>query len=172
MVAQIVGTLLSIPLIYSFMYTFEYGLQGIPIAQFIQSVIVLATTVIYTFCNPEAQKVWQPYDIEVFRGWGEYLSVSAPATLMICAEWWAFEALTVLAGMLSVLELAAQTMCLSMIGVLFMVSVGLQQATGALIGNSIGANNVALANRFFSLTLKITLSLNLVVAVAIVLLRS
>lgn len=107
MVASLAGILISIPLIYLFMYTFDYGLCGIPIAQGLSSVIELGTTVIYTFCKPEARRVLQPYDFEVFRGWGEYLSVSAPATLMICAEWWAFEVLIILAGRLGLLELAA-----------------------------------------------------------------
>ena len=107
MVAGIVGTLLSIPLIHLCMYTFDYGLTGLPMAQGITTGIGLLVVIVYTFCKPETRQVLQPYDCEVFRGWGEYLKVSIPAAVMICAEWWAFEALTVMAGFLGVLELAA-----------------------------------------------------------------
>ena len=65
------------------------------------------TSIIYTLCKPETRRVLQPYTCEVFRGWSEYIKVSAPATLMICAEWWAFELLTVIAGRLGTHELAA-----------------------------------------------------------------
>jgi len=67
----------------------------------------------------------QPYDCEAFRGWGEYLQVSLPATAMICAEWWAFEALTIMAGILGVTELASQTISLNMLALLFMVPLGI-----------------------------------------------
>ena len=69
--------------------------------------IQLIITVIYCHCKPEIRKVMQPHDCETFRGWGEYLKISLPATVMICAEWWAFEILTVMAGMLGVLELSS-----------------------------------------------------------------
>ena len=37
-----------------------------------------------------------------------------------------------------------------------MIAMGIQETTVALIGNSIGANNVALAKRFFWLIFKMT----------------
>ena len=107
MVAFIAATIIGIPLNYVFMFTLGYGLQGLAMTLTVTSVLVFAIMVIYTCCNPETRKVWQPYSCEVFRGWGEYLKISAPATLMLCAEFWAFELLTVFAGILGVMELAA-----------------------------------------------------------------
>jgi len=52
-----------------------------------------------------------------------------------------------------------------------MFPLGMQEATGALMGNSIGANNVALANRIFSFTFKITISVNVLMIVTVILLR-
>lgn len=64
---------------------------------------------------------------------------------MMCTEWWAFEGFIFMAGMLGVLELAALTICLNVHGLLFRIPLGITEATGALLGNSIGANNVPLA---------------------------
>lgn len=50
-----------------------------------------------------------PYDVEALRGWGEYLSISIPTTIMICAEKYAFESLAYTAGALGVIELASIT---------------------------------------------------------------
>ena len=58
-----------------------------------------------------------------------------------------------------------------MIATLFMFPLGMQEATGALMGNSIGANNVALANRIFSFTFKITILVNVLMIVTVILLR-
>ena len=107
MVAFIAATIVSILLNYVFMFTLGYGLQGLAMTLAVTSFLLFAFMAIYTCYNPETRKVWQPYSCEVFRGWGEYLKISAPATLMMCAEFWAFELLTVFAGILGVMELAA-----------------------------------------------------------------
>ena len=60
------------------------------------------------------------------RGWGEYLGVSVPATVMICSEWWAFEILTVMAGILGVVELACQVIIGNVSATLFTVALGVQ----------------------------------------------
>ena len=89
--------------------------------------------------------------METFRGWGDYLKISLPATLMICSEWWAYEILTLMSGILGVLPLASQTIFVQVCSTLFQIPVGIQEATCGIIGNCIGANNVPLAKRFFKL---------------------
>ena len=42
---------------------------------------------------------------------------------------------------------------------MFMVPISMAQASSALIGNCIGANNVELAKRFYSLILKVAIPL-------------
>ena len=58
------------------------------------------------------------------------------------------------AGTLGVASLAAATILMSVNGTLFMIPLGIQEATCALIGNCIGANNVSLAKRFNALNSK------------------
>ena len=83
---------------------------------------------------------------------------------MLCAEWWAFEVLTILAGVIGVLPLASLTICLNMHALLFRVPLGITEATGALLGNSVGANNVRLAKRFASLIFKVAFTTMLVLS--------
>ena len=56
MVSSLVGTFLLVPIIYCCVYILGFGLNGIPLSLFIQSTIVLSTTVIYSFCKPEVRK--------------------------------------------------------------------------------------------------------------------
>lgn len=64
-------------------------------------------------------------DRTVFKNWGEYLKISLPSTVMLCAEWWAYELLMVFAGNISVEALVAQIMCMTCIAMLFMFAIGL-----------------------------------------------
>ena len=63
------------------------------------------------------------------------MKLSIPSTVMMCAEWWAFEILSILAGILGVVELASQTINFNMIALLFMIPLGIQEAACAIIGN-------------------------------------
>ena len=67
-----------------------------------------------------------PYNFkESFSRWPEYLEISAPATLMICAEWWCFEILIILSGYVGVPDEGAQVILLSILALLFMISLGI-----------------------------------------------
>ena len=52
-----------------------------------------------------------------------------------------------------------------------MVPLGIQEAVCSLVGNCIGANNVPLAKRFFSFTMKVTIALILMIVITTVLAR-
>ena len=52
-----------------------------------------------------------------------------------------------------------------------MIPIAMSSATCALMGNSIGANNVPLARRFFALTWKITMLIVVILAVTVILAR-
>ena len=86
---------------------------------------------------------------------------------MICAEWWSFEVLIVLGGVIGVDELDSIIIIMSVCGLIFMVPVGIQEATCGIIGNCIGANNVPLAKRFFAIITKFTLSLIILIGIVI-----
>ena len=76
---------------------------------------------------------------------------------MICSEWWAFEVLMIIAGLIGVVEMATITIVFSYTPLLFMFMLGIQEGTCTLIGNAIGANNIPLGKRFYHLIARIAL---------------
>jgi MATE family multidrug resistance protein len=69
-----------------------------------------------------------------------FLSLGIPGVMMTCSEWWAFEVVALLAGILGDQYLAAQTIILNTCGLTYMVPMGLAIATSTRVGNSLGAN--------------------------------
>jgi MATE family multidrug resistance protein len=57
----------------------------------------------------EVQRTLIPLDSGALTQWGTYISLGLPGLLMLCSEWWAYELLTFMAGMLGKESLAAQT---------------------------------------------------------------
>ena len=109
MVAMVVATLLHVVMSMLFVRVFGMGIESLAITSSIKDGVLLLTVKIYSMCSTEIRKVLAPIKAESFRGWCQYLKVSLPSTAMICAEWWAYEILIVLAGTIGVAELAAQT---------------------------------------------------------------
>ena len=156
MVAMILTTFLHILLSLLFVKYLDYGVIGLAMAVSIKDFVLYALTTIYCMLTDNIAEVMVPYDKEALRGWKEYLSISIPAAVMICAEYYAFEFITVAAGTLGIIELASITVVYSYSTLLFMIALGIQEGTCTLIGNCIGANNVPLAKRFYHMIAKFT----------------
>ena len=125
MVASIIAAILHIPMCLLFVCALDCGVIGLAYATTLKEAILLAVVIIYCKLSERINTVLQPIDREAFNGWYEYLAVSLPATVMICSEWWAFEALTIMAGMLGVIQLATQTISINVLALLYMVVVGI-----------------------------------------------
>ena len=69
--------------------------------------------------------------------------------------------------MLGVVPLASYTICVSVATSLMMITLGVQEATCGIIGNCIGAHNVPLAKRFFSVITKFTMATILIMSTII-----
>lgn len=156
MVAMILTTLLHILLCLLFVFHLDMGVIGLAVAVSCKDFVLMVLTMIYCYLSPEVYKVFRPFDMEALRGWGEYLSISIPAAVMICAEYYAFEFIAISAAVLGIVEIASISIVYSYSTLLFMIALGIQEGTCTLIGNCIGANNVPLAKRFYHLIAKIT----------------
>ena len=71
-----------------------------------------------------------------------YLEVGIPGTLMICFEWWCFEILTIFSGLMTVESLSAEIIIVNLIGLVFMIPLGISYAASALTGNKLGQGKV------------------------------
>lgn len=59
------------------------------------------------------------------QGWGEFLKLALPGTLMLCAEWWGFEVTVIAVGLIGQVELAAHTIAFNVMGICWMIPLGL-----------------------------------------------
>ena len=105
MVAMIVATILHIPLCFLLADYFEMGINGLGLATSIKDSILLLVVMIYANCSSDVKPALSlPCARKSFSGWGEYLKISLPSTVMICAEWWAYQVIEVMSGILGVEE--------------------------------------------------------------------
>ncbi|KAJ0037336.1 hypothetical protein Pint_22174 [Pistacia integerrima] len=55
---------------------------------------------LYMMYSSSCEKTRVPVSMELFRGVGEFFRLAIPSAFMVCLEWWSFEFLTLLSGLL------------------------------------------------------------------------
>ncbi|KAL5828117.1 hypothetical protein ACOSQ4_019914 [Xanthoceras sorbifolium] len=98
---------------------------------------------LYMTFSPTCARTRVPLSMELFRGIGEFFSLAIPSAFMICLEWWSFEFLTLLSGLLPnpKLETSVLSVCLSTTTTLFTIPDGLGAAASTRVSNELGAGN-------------------------------
>ncbi|PNW85776.1 hypothetical protein CHLRE_03g205850v5 [Chlamydomonas reinhardtii] len=91
--------------------------------------------------------------VEVFdlRACWEYVKFGFPAAVMSCLEWWAYEALVIMAGWLPNAEVALGCLgiCLTVSGWVYMVPQAISTAACTRVSNALGAGDAVTAKRNF-----------------------
>ncbi|XP_019165010.1 PREDICTED: protein DETOXIFICATION 12-like [Ipomoea nil] len=124
---------------------FKSGLSNIGAAVAIAvsmwlNVIILA---LYMKFSPACARTRSPLSWEIFHGVKEFFRYAIPSTVMICLEWWSFELLVLLSGLLPnpQLETSVLSVCLNTVGTLYAIPYGLAGAVSTRVSNELGAGN-------------------------------
>lgn len=106
--------------------------------------------------------------LEIFKDWDIFFGLGLPGCVMICAEWWAYEILTVFASMLGADAVDSQTIILQISVLVFMLPYGLGVASASIVGNALGAGELVLAKRSGSLALFLIFLVDILIAVFLI----
>lgn len=102
MVIQIFVTLLHIILSYYFVFELKMEINGLGLAISLTNLLKFLLTLGYIKCNEQTSRVLtRPSFKSLTYGWREYLKLSLPVILILCSEWWAYELMTVFAGLIN-----------------------------------------------------------------------
>lgn len=103
MICQALASLLHIYWCHLFVTEYGWDLHGLGLAINLTSLLLLLTTVMYTHRIKEIQDALFWPDATVFEGWREYFKLGVPTTVMLLAEYWAWQFLAILSGIFGVL---------------------------------------------------------------------
>ena len=130
----------------------DLGVAGAAISLNITFIINFLAQELYIRCiaRESFENYLQPLFSKKSFKWSEaknFLRLAVPGTMMQCAEWWAFELLAIFAGMLGPHHLAAQVAVINILGLIYMVPLGIQFTASANVGGEIGAGNPTMAKK-------------------------
>lgn len=82
-----------------------------------------------------------------------YMNISVPSIIMLCADWWAYEGIVILAAFISVGAVGSMAISYNYLFLIYSIPCGFQIGAVAVIGNIIGEENERLGKLMCLITL-------------------
>ncbi|KAG2709475.1 hypothetical protein I3843_05G220100 [Carya illinoinensis] len=132
-----------IPLCWALVFKSGLGNVGAALAINISYWLNVILLGLYMKYSSACAKTRVPISMELFQGIGEFFQFAIPSAIMICLEWWSYEILILLSGLLPnpQLETSVLSVCLTTITTLYMIPYGLGAAASTRVSNELGAGN-------------------------------
>ncbi|KAL5722331.1 Protein DETOXIFICATION 40 [Ranunculus cassubicifolius] len=134
---------LHLLLTYVFVYQFGLGLLGASLMLSFSWWLLVMAQFLYILRANSCKYTWTGFSTKAFTGLPEFLKLSTASAVMLCLETWYFQVLVLIAGLLPDAQLALDSLsvCMSISGWVFMISVGFNAAASVRISNELGAKN-------------------------------
>lgn len=131
----------NIFLSWFFVWYLGWGFKGAPLAVVITQNMLPTLLFLYVW-KIEGSEAWGGFRRAAFKNWGPMIRLALPGCVMVVAEWFAFEILTLACGRLGVTTLAAQSILMTVTATTFQLPFPMSIAGSTRVANLIGAKLV------------------------------
>ncbi|XP_069471281.1 multidrug and toxin extrusion protein 2-like [Ambystoma mexicanum] len=145
--AGIFANIINIVLHYVFLFVLHLGIPGAAYAVICSRLALVVVLFLYIWVRKLHVTTWGGWSWECFQEWGPLSKLAIPSILTVCFEWWIYEIGTFLAGLISVTELAGQSIIYQIVVLFYMIPYSLGTAVGVRVGNALGAGDPEHAKR-------------------------
>ncbi|MED6221303.1 Protein DETOXIFICATION 18 [Stylosanthes scabra] len=162
--------LIHIGIIYALVEKTGLGFLGAPIAASISLWIAAVLLVLYVMYGKKFKLTWEGFSTHSFHYVFPCLKLALPSAAMVCLEYWAFEVLVFLAGLMPDSEITTSliAICANTEFIAYMITYGLSAAASTRVSNELGAGHPDHANRAMRVTLTLSVLLGLCFVLALV----
>ncbi|KAL0301194.1 UNVERIFIED_CONTAM: protein DETOXIFICATION 18 [Sesamum radiatum] len=149
-ICSLVPLALHIGIVYALVHWTRLGYRGAPLAASISLWISVLMLGLYVVKAKKFEQTWEGFTLESLRHVFTNLKIALPSAAMVCLEYWAFEILVLLAGLMPNSEITTSLVAMC-----------------TRVSNELGAGNPNQAKRAMAVTLKLTIFLALLVVLAL-----
>ncbi|XP_039130235.1 protein DETOXIFICATION 16-like isoform X1 [Dioscorea cayenensis subsp. rotundata] len=124
-------------------FKIKVGYIGAAIANSVSYSTSLALIAAYVWLSPRFKKTWIGFSREALHDLSSLIKLAVPSGLMICLEFWSFEAVVILSGLLPnpKLETSVLAICLTTVSLAYMIPFGISASGSTRVSNELGAGN-------------------------------
>uniref|UniRef100_A0A7C8YH59 Protein DETOXIFICATION n=1 Tax=Opuntia streptacantha TaxID=393608 RepID=A0A7C8YH59_OPUST len=152
------------------LYKLRLGLLGASLVLSFSWWIMVAAQFVYILVAERFRYTWTGFSWAAFGGLWDFFRLSAASAVMLCLETWYFQVLVLIAGLLDDPQIALDSLsvCMTILGWVFVISVGFNAAASVRVSNELGAGRPKSAS--FSVVIVTTISFLIALLFAILVL--
>ncbi|KAI3451796.1 hypothetical protein Pfo_008461 [Paulownia fortunei] len=132
---------LQLPLCWAFIFKLNLGSAGAALSIGISYWFNVILLVLYVKYSPTCKKTSTAFSKDVFVTMSEFFQFAIPSAVMVCLEWWSFELVILLSGVLPnpQLETSVLSICFTITSLHYHIPYSFGAAASTLVSNELGA---------------------------------
>ncbi|KAL8240863.1 hypothetical protein R6Q59_014218 [Mikania micrantha] len=140
---------LHLPINYYLVHTLNLGIKGVAISSVLTNFILVASLVVYILFSGVYKKTWGGISTECVKGWNSLLSLAIPSCVSVCLEWWWYEIMILLCGLLvnPRATVASMGILIQTTALIYIFPSSLSFSVSTRVGNELGAGRPGQAKR-------------------------
>ncbi|XP_059318777.1 protein DETOXIFICATION 49-like [Lycium ferocissimum] len=138
----IFAILLHIPINYFLIKVLNLGIKGVAISGVWTNFNLVGSLILYIIFSKIYKKTWSGISSECFRGWKSLLDLAIPSCISVCLEWWWYEIMILLCGLLinPQATVASMGILIQTTALIYIFPSSLSFGVSTRVGNELGAN--------------------------------
>lgn len=166
-------TLIHLLVCWALVFKSGLGSKGAALANAVSYWINVLLLALYVKLSPSCKKTWTGFSREALRDIPGFVKLALPSAVMVCLEFWSFEFLVLMSGLLPnpKLETSVLSISLSTAAMVYMIPFGLGAAASTRVSNELGAGRPQAARLAVRVVLALAVTEALVVGTTMVLVR-
>ncbi|KAF0930091.1 hypothetical protein E2562_027922 [Oryza meyeriana var. granulata] len=174
MASSAVTAVTHVAVCWALVYKAGMGSKGAALSGAVTYWTNLAILALYVRLSSACETTWTGFSMDALRELRRFTDLAVPSAMMICLEWWSFELLVLLSGILPnpKLETSVLSICMNTASLLFMVPRGIGSSLSTRISNELGGGHTQAARLAAGVAIAMTMLVGLVLAIAMILLRN
>ncbi|CAN0907518.1 Protein DETOXIFICATION 49 [Linum grandiflorum] len=135
--------ILHFPINYLLVSVFHLGTKGVAFATVLTNFNLVVSLIAYVYISGVYKKTWVAVSSDCFRGWNSLLKLAIPSCVSVCLEWWWYEIMTILCGLLlnPKATVASMGILIQTTSLIYIFPSSLSFGVSTRVGNELGANN-------------------------------
>lgn len=142
-----VSVLLHVPLNFLLVGYFKMGISGVAIAMVLTNLNLLFLLFTFVYFSGVYRDSWVAPSSDCLRGWSSLLALAIPTCVSVCLEWWWYELMIMLCGLLvnPKATVASMGILIQTTSLVYVFPSALSLGVSTRVGNELGANRPAKA---------------------------
>ncbi|XP_002510003.3 protein DETOXIFICATION 48 [Ricinus communis] len=168
-----ISVLLHVPLNFLLVVHFKLGVAGVAIAMVWTNLNLFLFLISFIYFSGIYKDSWVAPSMDCLRGWSSLLALAVPTCVSVCLEWWWYEFMIMLCGLLvnPKATIASMGILIQTTSLVYVFPSSLSLGVSTRVGNELGANRPAKARISMIVSLSCAVGLGLLAMLFTTLMR-